>query len=300
MTSSRIAFANQGSPSRNLINPQSRLSIRRQCELLGISRESYYYKRKDPSKEKIEFEETLMNCIDHIHNEYPWAGQRRIKQMLLDDYGFSAGRKLIRRLMEEMGLKAIYPKENLSKRNFKESIVPYLLRNKNVFLPNQVWSIDITYIGMPHGHMYLTAIIDWYSRKIVGWNLTDTLETSAVTDAVTQAVANYGTPGIINSDQGSQFTSDEYKSLLKELHIRQSMDGKSRWADNIMIERWFRSLKTELIYINEFITPRDLKAAIKDYVSVYNSRRPHQALGYRTPDSVYYDIFSADEILLAA
>ena len=275
-----------------MVNPQSKLSIKRQCELLGISRESYYYKPVEPSNEKIDFEETLMSCIDSIHTERPWAGQRRIKQMLLADYGFCVGRKLVRRLMEQMGLKAIYPHENLSRRNFKESIVPYLLRNKKVFLPNQVWSIDITYIRLAHGHMYLTALIDWFSRRIVGWNLSDTLDASSVMKAVTDAVAANGVPGILNSDQGSQFTSDEYKALLRSLHIRQSMDGKSRWADNIMIERWFRSLKTELIYINEFRTPRELRSSIKEYINVYNNERPHQSLDYSTPNAVYYAAFS--------
>ena len=157
--------------------------------------------------------------------------------------------------MGEMGIQAIYPKANLSKRNFRETIVPYLLRNKAVSLPNQVWSIDITYIKMQHSHMYLTAVIDWYSRMIVSWNLSDTLDTGYVIQAVKDAVAAHGTPAILNSDQGCQFTSNAYKTLLRELRIRQSMDGKSRWADNVMIERWFRSLKTEEIYLNEYPNP---------------------------------------------
>jgi len=234
----------------------------------------------------------MMASIDRIHTDYPWAGQRRIRELLLRDYGFKAGRKKIRSLMAEMGIAAIYPKINLSRRNFKESIVPYLLRSKYVSFPNQVWSIDITYIRMSHGHMYLTAIIDWFSRKIVGWNLSDTLETESVVRAVKESVTMYGVPYIINSDQGSQFTSTEYKATLKSLGIRQSMDGKSRWADNIMIERWFRSLKTELIYINEFVSPRALRNAIGEYISVYNSKRPHSAIGYHTPDEYFYGAFN--------
>lgn len=234
-----------------------------------------------------------MSSIDQIHTDYPWAGQRRIKELLLRDYGFKAGRKRIRSLMAEMGIAAIYPKINLSKRNFKESIVPYLLRNKYVSFPNQVWSIDITYIRMAHGHMYLTAIIDWFSRKIVGWNLSDTLETDGVITAVKEAAAMHGVPYIINSDQGTQFTSTDYKDTLKNLCIRQSMDGKSRWADNIMIERWFRSLKTELIYINEFASPRALRNAIREYISVYNRERPHAAIDYHTPDEYFYGAFNS-------
>ena len=188
---------------------------------------------------------------------------------------------------------AIYPKPNLSKRNFRESIVPYLLRDKVVSFPNQVWSIDITYIKLDRSHMYLTAIIDWHSRKIVGWNLSDTLGIQPVLDAVRNAVDKFGTPAILNSDQGVQFTSNEYKQLLRDLHIQQSMDGKSRWADNIMIERWFRSLKTELIYINEFQSPRELRQSIRSYINDYNTLRPHESLEYETPDSVYYASFCA-------
>ena len=161
------------------------------------------------------------------------------------------------------------------------------------FVSNQAWSIDITYIKMAHGHMYLTAVIDWYSRKIVGWNLSDTLATQPVLDAVKEATNHHGIPAILNSDQGSQFTSDEYKQLLNDLHIRQSMDGKSRWADNIMIERWFRSLKTELIYINEYRTPKELRTAIRNYIELYNTQRPHQSLDYRTPDMVFNSVFAA-------
>ena len=234
-----------------------------------------------------------MRCIDEIHTDFPFFGQRKIQSALARDYGIHAGRKLVRKLMQEMGIQTIYPKENLSKRNFKEAIVPYLLRNYNVFLPNQVWSIDITYLRMNHGHMYLTALIDWFSRKIVGWTLSDTLEKESVIKVVKEAVLRYGSPSIINSDQGSQFTSEEYKKLLRDLGIRQSMDGKSRWADNIMIERWFRSLKTELIYINDFGTPKELRQSINDYINLYNTRRPHEALGYLTPDAVYSSKFAA-------
>lgn len=234
-----------------------------------------------------------MAKIDYWHTRFPCAGNRKLV-VLLKQEGYNVGRKLIRRLMREMCLCVIYPKENLSKRNFKESIVPYLLRNKEITYPNQVWSIDITYIKMSRSHMYLTAVLDWYSRKIIEWTLSDTLETSYVLETVVNAVSKYGTPAIINSDQGSQFTSNEYKALLKHYQIQQSMDGKSRWADNVRIERWFRSLKTELIYINEFRSPRELRSAIRDYVDQYNSVRPHQNLDYDTPNHVYESVFEAD------
>lgn len=259
--------------------------------MLGITRSTVYYEPIPESSEKKQREEAIMAHIDFWHTKMPYLGIRRIVTKLIED-GYAVGRKLIRRLMAEMGIHAIYPKANLSKRNFKESIVPYLLRNKVVNFSNQVWSIDITYIKMQHGHMYLTAIIDWYSRMIVGWNLSDTLDTASVMQAVRDAVEAHGIPAYLNSDQGCQFTSRDYKDLLKELHITQSMDGKSRWADNIMIERWFRSLKTEEIYVNEYANPKALRKAIAAYIQTYNNERPHEALENQTPNAVYARCFA--------
>ena len=259
---------------------------------MGIARSTHYYKPHEEAEEAKLLKEQIMAEIDKINTEHPCYGQRKI-QKALKKLGYNVGRKLVRRNMQQMCICPIYPKPNLSKRNFKEAIVPYLLRNMNIFMPNQVWSIDITYIKRGRSHMYLTAIIDWYSRKIVGWDLSDSLESISVITTVKASVARHGTPGIINSDQGSQFTSNEYKDLLKGLHIRHSMDGKSRWADNIMIERWFRSLKTELIYINEFTSPRMLRTEIGKYIEDYNANRLHEALDYQTPDSVYYSVFSS-------
>ena len=235
-----------------------------------------------------------MTRIDYWHTKMPYLGSRKLAIQLQNEDGIAITRKVIRRLMSIMGIHAICPKENLSKRNFKEAIVPYRLRNKIVFVPNQVWSVDITFISMPHGHMYLTAIIDWHSRLIVGWNLSDTLDTFYVIEAVREAIKKHGIPGTINSDQGSQFTSSEYKAFLRSQGIIQSMDGKSRWADNIMIERWFRSLKVEEIYPNEYASPKDLRRAISDYIRQYNNERPHEALGYRKPLDVYNSCFGAD------
>lgn len=265
--------------------------MRRQCELLGISHSALYSKTAAPDEEKRQLREALMARLDYWHTMLPALGSRKLAVKLQEE-GYRVGRKLVRRLMREMGIWVVYPKPNLSKRNLQEAIVPYLLRNKVVSFLNQVWSIDITYIKLNRSHMYFTAIIDWCSRKIVGWNLSDTLGLQPVLEAVRSAVDRFGTPSILNSDQGSQFTSNEYKQLLKGLHIRQSMDGKSRWADNIMIERWFRSLKTELIYINEFRSPpRELRQSIRSYIDDYNRLRPHEALDYATPDAVYYASF---------
>lgn len=259
---------------------------------MGVNRSRLYYLPILPDEGRIAQQEELMRRIDYWHVKFPYLGSRKITVKLRED-GYKVGRKTVRRLMQLMSIYAIYPKANLSKRNFKESIVPYLLRNYAVNSPNQVWSIDITYIPMPMGHMYLTAIIDWYSRKIVGHYLSDTLDTDSIIHTVKEAVATHGIPAILNSDQGCQFTSAEYKPLLKSLQIRQSMDGKSRWADNIMIERWFRSLKTEQIYPNEYHSPKELRKLIGDYVHAYNTERPHEAVEYAVPDAVYYGMFAA-------
>lgn len=279
-----------------MIQKDDKLSVRRQCELLGINRSSLYYEPKEPDEAYLALQEELMKRIDYWHTKQPYLGSRKLVIQLRKD-GYTICRKTVRRLMNQMGIHAIYPKMNLSKRNFKEAIVPYLLRNYEANFPNQVWSIDITYIPMKRSHMYLTALIDWCSRKIVGYYLSDTLDTQSVIHTVREAVAAHGRPAILNSDQGCQFTSDEYKQLLKDMHIRQSMDGKSRWADNIMIERWFRSLKIEQIYPNDYSSPRELRQLIKRYVHEYNTERPHAALDYSTPEDIYNGYFSDQRVI---
>ena len=286
-----MPFAVQGVPSRDLIKKTSDLSVRRQCELLGVTRSKVYYTPKSPDEQAVERKERIMARIDYWHTENPAWGARKIRVLLRND-GYLVTRKTVTKYMREMAIYPIYPGPNTSKRNYKEGILPYLLRGYVPQFPNQVWSIDITYIKMKRRHMYLTAIIDWYSRMIVGWKLSDTLETAPVLEVVQEAVERHGVPAIINSDQGSQFTSDDYKELLKSLHIRQSMDGKSRWADNIMIERWFRSLKTEKIYIEEYTTERELRACIAAFINQYNNVRPHESLDNVTPASVYASCFN--------
>lgn len=251
-----------------------------------------YYTPKTPDEQAVERKEAIMARIDYWHTKNPAWGSRKIKKLLNKD-GYSITRKTVRKYMREMAIYTTYPKPNTSQRNYKEGILPYLLRNYTVMLPNQVWSIDITFIKMKRRHMYLTAVIDWYSRKIMAWKLADSLETGPVLEAVRDAVDHNGIPAIINSDQGSQFTSAEYKDLLSSLKIRQSMDGKSRWADNIMIERWFRSFKTEMLYIEEYSTEAELRALIENYIDQYNNIRPHEALDYATPASVYDASFAA-------
>lgn len=272
----------------NLINKNEKIPIKRQCELLGISRSGHYYKPKTPSEAAIEREENIKNRIDYWHTKYSYMGHRKILDKLRkDDKIEGIGRRLVLRYMKEMGIKVKYPKPNLSKAGKRHKKFPYLLRNMTIYEPNQVWAVDITYIPMGRKHMYLTAVIDWHSRFIVGWELSETLGTAAVIKALRRAIEKYGSPAIINSDQGSQFTNDEYIRFLAGTGIRQSMDGKSRWADNVVIERWFRSLKIEHIYTSEYETPRELFMGIAGYISDYNNSRPHQNLTNLRPNEVF-------------
>ena len=277
----------------SLVTKDEGLTVKRQCELLGLNRTSWYYEPAVPSSEDRAREEHIKARIDHWHTRIPWMGTRKLAVKFREDDGIEGvGRKLIRRYMREMGIYAVYPKPNLSKPGKEHRFFPYLLRRKAIWLPNQVWAVDITYIRMRKSHMYLTAIIDWHSRFIVGWALSDTLEAAPVLEAVREAIEKYGIPAIINSDQGSQFTSDEYISLLKSHGIEQSMDGKARWVDNVIIERWFRSLKVEEIYTNEYASPRELRVGIAKYIRDYNYERPHESMGNMRPAKVYASKFA--------
>ncbi len=252
------------------------------AELCSINRTSIYYKGTPISEQEL-------NCkriIDHLHTDHPTWGARQMSAQL-KMRGYHIGRKKARRYMNDMAIDPIYPKPNLSKRLKQAQVVPYLLRNAVIDRPNQAWSIDITYIPMKRGFLYLTAIIDWYSRCIVGWELDDTLDTSACIRACKKAF-KVAKPLILNSDQGCQFTSADYKCFLKKNFVKQSMDGKSRWADNIMIERWFRSFKYEEAYLTEWKNIKEARAAIAKYVHDYNFERCHSAIGDVPPASVYY------------
>ena len=285
----------------SLVTKNEPLTVKRQCELLEINRTSYYYDTKKPDEEAVQREEHIKSRLDYWHTRFCWMGSRSLLKKLKQDDGITGiGRQLIRRYMEEMGIFCVYPKPNLSKPGKGHNKFPYLLRNMSIWLPNQVWAVDITYISIGHTHMYLTAIIDWYSRFVVGWALSDTLETAPVLDAVKEAVERCGTPAIINSDQGSQFTSGEYVELLRSHGIRQSMDGKARWVDNVIIERWFRSLKTENIYINEYKSPRQLRQGITEYVEIYNYERPHTSIDDMRPAQAYAAKFSSSQTQMAA
>ena len=271
------------------------LTVKRQCELLEINRTSFYYEPHTPAEEEILYDEYIKGRLDYWHTKHCYMGSRSLLKKLRQDDGIiGVGRHLIRRYMREMGIFSVYPKPNTSKPGKGHRKFPYLLRNKRIWLPNQVWAVDITYISIGRNHMYLTAIIDWYSRFIVGWALSDTLETAPVVDAVKRAMDAYGVPAIINSDMGVQFTSNEYTGLLKSHGISQSMDGKARWIDNVIIERWSGSLKTENIYINEYNSPRELRHGVADYIYEYNHERPHTSVGDMRPAQAFGAKFTQD------
>src|SRR5699024_5139166 len=257
--------------------------IAQQADLLSINRSSLYYKPVQPSSEEV----AIKHRIDEVYTKFPYFGSRRIAKKLQQE-GVNINRKRVQRHMREMGIQAIYPGPNLSKRNLEHRTYPYLLKGVTINRPNQVWSIDITYIRLHNSWMYLTAIIDWFSRYIISWELDQTLAMDFVLDAVQQAFHN-GTPDIFNSDQGSHFTSPKYINLLKEYpSIEISMDPKGRALDNIMIERFWRSLKYEEVYLKDYDTPRVARSNINDYMDIYNHNRPHQSLNYETPASVYF------------
>lgn len=252
------------------------------ASLLDINRTSIYYKGSPVSDDELACKE----IIDHLHTSNPTWGARQMSAQL-KARGYRVGRRKARRYMHEMDIHLIYPKMNLSKRMQQAKVCPYLLRNAVIDKPNQAWSIDITYIPIKHGFLYLTAVIDWYSRCIVGWEVDDTLDTRMVLNALNKAF-KIAKPQILNSDQGCQFTSQQYIDFVKENGIRQSMGGKSRWADNIMIERWFRSFKYEEAYLTQYNNIKEARAAIKRYVHTDNFERYHSALDYHTPAEYYY------------
>lgn len=258
----------------------SQLTVKRQSQLLSINRTSIY--RKLVTRELDEATLSVMHRIDEIHTAEPTWGYRSITWHLRREYGLLINRKKVRRLMQTMGIYAIYPKPNLSKRYHAQYIRPYLLRNLAITRPDQVWGVDITYIRMPKGFMYLFIIIDWYSRYIVDYELSSTLEHGFVLTCLKRALTNHK-PEIINSDQGSHFTNPKYIECLEKAGVRISMDGKGQCLDNARTERFFRSLKYERIYIDEYNTPRLLRAMLKDYIHTYNQYRPHSALGGQFP-----------------
>lgn len=264
-----------------MINQHDKLSLVKQCQTLGVARSGIYYKPKPASKIDL----MLMRLIDEIHLDKPFLGIRRIRDSL-HDLGHKINRKRVHRLMRKIGIQAIYPKPNLSKANKQNKIYPYLLRNRSINRPNQVWCSDVTYIPMDKGFVYLTVIMDWYSRKILSWRLSNSMDTSFIVDALEEALHCFGKPDIFNSDQGSQYTSDAFTGVLKENDIRISMDGKGAWRDNVFVERLWRSLKYEEVYLNAYESMFHAKQRLGRWIDFYNHERKHQTLK-TTPNQKY-------------
>ena len=261
------------------------LSISRQCSLLEISRSSWYYEALGESELNL----TLMRLIDEQFLETPYYGARQMARYLRRQ-GHKVNRKRAHRLMQKMGLAALYQKPNTSKPHPEHKVYPYLLKGLDIQAPNQVWCSDITYIPMRKGFLYLVAVMDWNSRKVLSWRLSNSLDTEFCVAALREALAKYGKPQIFNTDQGSQFTSDDFTQVLKDAEVRISMDSKGRWMDNVMIERLWRSLKYECIYLNAFETGSEAKSGIDKWIRLYNEERPHSSLDDKTPHEAYWNL----------
>jgi len=276
-----------------MIDRSHRLSIIRQARELGISRGSVYYLPRAVSSSDL----ALQRRIDELHLNYPFAGARMLQGLLIGE-GHKVGRLHVSTLMKRMGIAAIYRRPNTSKPTPGHKIYPYLLRKLPVTRPNQVWATDITYIPMATGFVYLVAIIDWFSRKVLSWKLSISLDTAFCIEAVEEALARYGKPEIFNTDQGSQFTSMAFTQVLIQNDIKISMDGKGAWRDNVFVERVWKSVKYEEVYLHAYASVPEARASLGRYLNFYNTKRPHLSLDRQTPDRAYFNALSP--ILAAA
>ena len=268
-----------------MIDPKSNLSVMSQCQLLNISRSSFYYKPKPIKEQDLQ----LMRLIDEQYLKTPSWGSRSIRNHLRR-LGYKINRKKVQRLMRLMGLEAIYPKPKTSRPHPQHKVYPYLLRNLKIDAPNQVWAADITYIPMCRGFMYLVAVMDWYSRKVLSWRISNTLDSDFCVQAVEEALSRFGPPQIFNTDQGAQFTATAFTDLLKSHHVSISMDGRGRVQDNIFIERLWWTLKYQYLYLWSFANGSELRQGLGQWFKFYNAERSHQALDNLTPDEVYFDL----------
>jgi len=266
-----------------MIDWQHELPLTRQSEILELSRSSIYYQAVSVSERDLE----LMRLIDEIHMKHPFMGSRSLKSQLRDR-GYEVGRGHVRTLMHKLGITALYQKPRLSAPHPDHKIYPYLLRGLEITRSNAVWCSDITYIPMATGFCYLVAIMDWASRRVLAWRLSNTMDTSFCKAALEEAILRFGTPEIFNTDQGSQFTSDDFTGVLSANGIKISMDGKGRWMDNVFIERLWRSVKYEEVYLKAYASIAEARLELGDYFDLYNFRRRHQSLDERTPDEVYW------------
>jgi putative transposase len=260
------------------------LSMTKQAAALGISRGSVYYQPQPVS----ERDQKLMNRIDRLHLECPFAGARMLRD-LLNAEGFKVGRKHVASLMRKMGIEALYRKPKTTQRHPEHRVYPYRLRGLTIDRPNQVWAMDITYIPMARGFVYLTVVLDWYSRRVLAHRVSISMDTSFCLDALEEAIDKYGTPEIVNTDQGSQFTSQDFTGYLKDNEIEISMDGKGSWRDNVFVERLWRTVKYEHVYLHAYDSTSEAKTKLSQYFDFYNQRRPHSRLDRQTPDQVYFN-----------
>jgi len=260
------------------------LPLRRQAEVLRLSRSSLYYEPRPVPAADL----AIMRRIDELHLDYPFAGSRMLRDLLRGE-GVAIGRERVASMMRRMRIEALYRRPNTSKPAAGHKIYPYLLRGLEVVRPNQVWAMDITYIPMARGFVYLAAVVDWFSRRILSWRVSITMEVEFCLDALEEALARYGKPEIFNTDQGSQFTSAGFTGLLLENAIAISMDGRGAWRDNVFVERLWRSVKYEAVYLRAYDSVGEARMSLGRYLAFYNRKRPHSSLDARTPDHAYFD-----------
>ena len=267
-----------------MIAPDHQVSITRQAELIDISRGTAYYVSRTTTSEA---DEALMKVIDRLHLDYPFAGARMLRDMLNRD-GHPVGRKHVATLMRKMGIEALYRKPNTSKKHPQHKVFPYLLRGLKIERANHVWAMDITYIPMARGWVYLAAVVDWASRRVLAHRVSISMDTSFCIEALEEAFAKHGRPEIFNTDQGSQFTSADFVRTLKEREIEISMDGRGCWRDNVFVERLWRTIKYEHVYLRAYDSVSDARAQLAEFIEFYNTRRPHSSLDKKTPEEFYF------------
>ncbi|CAK0747453.1 transposase [Azospirillaceae bacterium] len=267
-----------------MIDREHELPLTRQARALGLARSSVYYRPRPVSTADL----AVMRRLDALHLAFPFAGNRMLRDLLRQE-GVAVGRDRVRTLMRRMGIEALYRRPNTSKPAPGHMIFPYLLRGLAIGRPNQVWAMDITYIPMAKGFVYLAVVLDWFSRRVLSWRLSITLTTDFCLEAVEEALAKYGRPEIFNTDQGRQFTSNDFIGLMLAHRIEISMDGKGSWRDNVFVERLWRSVKYEEVYLKAYDSVPEARASLEEYFRFYNSRRPHSSLDGRTPDRAYFD-----------
>jgi putative transposase len=268
-----------------MIDRSDKLPVVRQCELLNLSRSSVYYVPQPVSEDDL----ALMRRIDELHLNHPFAGARMLRDFLRLE-GIPVGRRHVSTLMKKMGIEALYRRPNTSRKHPQNPVFPYLLRGLDITAANQVWAMDITYIPMRKGFVYLAAVLDWATRRVLSWRLSNSMTTDFCLEAVEEAIQRHGLPGIFNTDQGSQFTSQEFVGLIHGHGIQVSMDGKGRWVDNVFVERLWKSVKYEEVYLHAYDSVSQARQGLQSYFKFYNERRPHSSLDGKTPDSVYFNL----------